>query len=227
MGKVKDGDRIYELLVGYTGFGEGYVAISFGDGRYYLYEIPDYKLQYSWADFHMVTGENWGEAIKFSYNDVVGNDVDHYTLDNDYELDEERLNAVIDTLKVGRGSVSMQNDDICKIDADGQKIYDGSETSYYTFLEFGERSDFDDNDLYGFGDLSVIIHGFSSNDFYSFVINSPDENGVITALLPNDLVVKFKPKEDDGQSDEDYHPYMVDTHTYIDDTVEEVEEAAE
>ena len=206
MGKVKDGDRIYELLVGYFGgYSGSALGVSFGDGKYYMYDIRDYELKYTYANIHMTVGENWKEAAMYNYDVVTGKkDGDPVYYNDNQNLDEQRINAVIDALNRGEGSVSLQNDDAVDYDSGG-RFHDGSENYCYKFSGFGKREDFNDDDIYGFGDISANVFAFSVCECFSMVLNTPDSDGSITALLPNGFVMKFRPMTDEEAAEfEDY-----------------------
>lgn len=189
MGKVKDGDRIYELLVGYTGFGPGTVAISFGDGRYYLYRIPDFDLELEYAGLHLALGEeHWGDAGEFAYKDIGES--------NPYQtLTDELFFKIIDYIQKNDDSITVQIDD------DAVEIRNGvylskndNEQSLYKYGGMADRTEFDDSDVrFGFGTLTYSAMGGAQFADYNAAINSPAEDGSLLVLLPGDRVIKLIP----------------------------------
>ncbi|MCR5141669.1 MAG: hypothetical protein K6C68_03980 [Ruminococcus sp.] len=189
MGKVKDGDRIYELLVGYTGFGPGTVAISFGDGRYYLYRIPNFDLELEYAGLHLALGEeHWGDAGVFAYNDICGSD--------QYDtLTDELFFKIIDYIQKNDDSITVQiDDDAVEIRNGVYLSKDDDEQLLYKYGGMADRTEFDDSDVcFGFGTLTYSAMGGTQFADYNAAINSPAEDGSLLVLLPGDRVIKLIP----------------------------------
>ena len=190
MGKVKDGDRIYELLVGYTGFGMDTVAVSFGDGKYYLYRIPNFDLELEYASLHLALGEEqWGLNGELAYNSL--GDTSAFA-----DFTDSLYDKIIEYLEANENSVSIQNDGKAIEIRDGEFIPKGDENFSYKFGGVVDRSEFDDSDVRsGFGDLGYSAMGGSVYNCYEVAINSPAYDGSILVLFPNQKVIKLVPKD--------------------------------
>lgn len=190
MGKVKDGDRIYELLVGYTGFGMDTVAVSFGDGKYYLYRIPDFDMELEYAGLHLALGEDqWGDTGELAYNSTGDSSAFADFTDSLYD-------KIIEYLEANDDSVSIQNDGDAVEIRNGEYIPKGDENFGYKFGGVVDRAEFDDSDIRsGFGDLSYSAMGGSVYNVYELAINSPAYDGSILVLFPNQKVIKLIPKD--------------------------------
>lgn len=188
MGKVKYGDKIYELLIGVRGVEGNKIYISFGDGDFYEFVNEDIPFSIERYYISLDMTEDGKSYIRNYYLNLDSGDYskeDIYREFNDkYYLNDEIYQALISKMKEENYSIVMR-------DGTGMSYDD---CYYYEFVEECERSEFNDDDLAGYGTMQFVsVQEVLPQCFFDFAViaNSPDENGDIKILFPGDRVLKL------------------------------------